>query len=99
MKYTQMLYEKVSDIWRQTHQHPFVIGLGKGDLPVESFIRYMKQDYVYLIDFAKLFALGSVKATNIETMAFFQNSCMKHCTERWNCIANTLKGLELPKNS
>lgn len=71
MKYTQMLYEKVSDIWRQTHQHPFVIGLGKGDLPVESFIRYMKQDYVFLIDYARLFALGSVKATNIETMAFF----------------------------
>jgi thiaminase (transcriptional activator TenA) len=71
MKFTQNLYDKVSDVWRQTHHHPFVIGLGKGDLPVESFIRYMKQDYVYLIDYAKVFALGSVKAKDLDTMAFF----------------------------
>jgi thiaminase/transcriptional activator TenA len=31
----------------------------------------MKQDYVFLIDYAKLFALGSIKARNLETMAAF----------------------------
>ncbi|WCK54919.1 thiaminase II [Aneurinibacillus sp. Ricciae_BoGa-3] len=71
MKFTQVLYERVSDIWKQTHQHPFVTGMGDGTLPVESFIRYMKQDYVFLIDYAKLFALGSIKAGEVETMAAF----------------------------
>ncbi|WP_066064510.1 thiaminase II [Neobacillus soli] len=71
MKFSQRLYEKVTGIWEKTHQHPFVIGLGTGDLPVESFIRYMKQDYVFLIDYSKLFALGAVKARDIETMAAF----------------------------
>lgn len=71
MKFTQTLYEKVSEIWHRTHEHPFVAGLGKGDLPVESFIRYMKQDYVFLIDYSKLFALAAVKARNIDTMASF----------------------------
>ena len=71
MKFSQIIYEKVSAVWQQTHQHPFVIGMGTGDLPVESFIRYMKQDYVFLIDYAKLFAFGSVKARDIETMAQF----------------------------
>ena len=71
MKFSQTLYEKVKDIWDQTHQHPFVVGMGTGDLPVEIFIRYMKQDYVFLIDYAKLFALGAVKAREMETMAAF----------------------------
>lgn len=71
MKFSYRLHEKVKGIWDKTHEHPFVVGLGKGDLPVESFIRYMKQDYVFLIDYSKLFALGTVKAKNIETMAAF----------------------------
>nr|WP_263327454.1 thiaminase II [Neobacillus sp. Marseille-Q6967] len=71
MKFSQALHEKVSEIWHKTHEHPFVLGLGTGELPVESFIRYMKQDYVFLIDYSKLFALGAVKARDIETMAAF----------------------------
>lgn len=71
MKFSQILYEKVSEIWGETHEHPFVVGMGTGDLPVESFIRYLKQDYVFLIDYSKLFALGAVKARDIETMAAF----------------------------
>jgi thiaminase (transcriptional activator TenA) len=71
MKFTQTLYEKVSGVWEKTHEHPFVVGMGKGDLPVESFIRYMKQDYVFLLDYSKLFAIGAVKARDLETMASF----------------------------
>lgn len=71
MKFSQILYENVSEVWQKTHQHPFVVGMGTGELPEELFIRYMKQDYVFLIDYAKLFALGSVKAHDIETMAQF----------------------------
>lgn len=71
MKFTERLFESVSEIWEKTHEHPFVVGMGNGDLPVESFIRYMKQDYVYLIDYSKLFALGTVKARDVETMAAF----------------------------
>lgn len=71
MKFSDRLYRNVNEIWEKTHQHPFVIGMGTGELPVESFIRYMKQDYVFLIDYSKLFALGAVKATDIETMAAF----------------------------
>lgn len=71
MKFSQRLFEKVQDVWIKTHQHPFVVGLGTGELPVESFIRYMKQDYIYLIDYSKMFAFGTVKAQDVETMAAF----------------------------
>lgn len=71
MKFSERLFQQVTDIWTKTHQHPFVVGLGTGELPVESFIRYMKQDYVFLIDYAKLFAFGTIKARDIDTMAAF----------------------------
>lgn len=71
MKFSERLFQKVTDIWEKTHEHPFVVGMGNGDLPVESFIRYMKQDYVFLVDYSKLFALGAVKAKDIDTMAAF----------------------------
>ena len=73
MKFSARLREKVNPIWEKTHQHPFVTGLGSGGLPVESFVRYMKQDYVFLIDYSKLFALAAVKARDVETMAAFAN--------------------------
>ncbi|MBO0961113.1 thiaminase II [Neobacillus sp. MM2021_6] len=71
MQFSHRLHDKVREIWEKTHQHPFVDGLGKGNLPVESFIRYMKQDYVFLLDYSKLFAWGTIKSKDLDTMAAF----------------------------
>jgi thiaminase (transcriptional activator TenA) len=71
MKFSQRLYDKLQPIWRQNHAHPFVQGIGSGTLDQEKFRFYMIQDYLYLIDYAKLFALGAVKATDVETMGKF----------------------------
>lgn len=71
MKFSQLLYDNVQEIWEKTHHHPFINGLGAGNLSVEYFIRYMKQDYIFLIDYAKLFAFASAKATDLETMGAF----------------------------
>lgn len=69
--FTERLRKSVAPIWERTHQHPFVTGLGDGSLPVESFKFYMKQDYVYLIDYAKIFAIASTKAYDLATSAKF----------------------------
>jgi thiaminase/transcriptional activator TenA len=71
MTFCEELYAKAKHIWVANHKHPFVQGIGHGTLPKESFRHYMIQDYLYLIDYAKLFALGSVKATDVETMGKF----------------------------
>lgn len=71
MKFSERLYEKLQPIWRQNHAHPFVKGMGDGTLAQRKFRFYMIQDYLYLIDYAKLFALGAVKATDVGTMAKF----------------------------
>lgn len=70
-KFTDRLYENVQPIWEKNHHHPFVQGIGKGTLDRDKFIYYMKQDYVYLIDYAKLFAAGVIKARDLETMGKF----------------------------
>jgi thiaminase (transcriptional activator TenA) len=70
-KFTERLYQNVQPIWEKNHNHPFVQGIGKGTLPREKFIYYMKQDYVYLIDYAKLFSAAVIKARDLETMGKF----------------------------
>lgn len=62
MTLTKELYESVKDIWEGYYCHPFVEGLTDGTLPVEKFKFYMIQDYLYLYDYAKVFALGMIKS-------------------------------------
>jgi len=33
----------------------------------------MKQDYIYLVEYSRIFAVGSAKAMNLETMTTFSN--------------------------
>lgn len=71
MPFTDRLYEKAKPVWNLCYQHPFVKGIGDGSLPLEKFRFYMIQDYLYLIDYAKLFAIGVVKAQDVATMGRF----------------------------
>jgi thiaminase/transcriptional activator TenA len=52
-------------------QHPFVKGIGDGSLQVKKFRYYVSQDYAYLIDYARVLALGSARAADLESMAWF----------------------------
>lgn len=70
-RFSERLYQSVQPVWKKCHAHPFLAGLREGTLELERFIYYMKQDYVYLIDYAKMFALGSLKARDLETMGKF----------------------------
>ncbi|MFD0049804.1 thiaminase II [Actinomycetes bacterium NPDC127524] len=71
MTFTQIMHVKVRDIWAKTHRHPFIAGIGTGELPKEVFIRYMKQDYIFLIEYSRLFALGVLKARDVQNMSAF----------------------------
>ena len=58
-------------IWADYLTHPFVLGLADGSLDKEKFKFYLLQDYVYLFDYARVFAEGVVKARDPETMRIF----------------------------
>ncbi|KAL6895293.1 Phosphomethylpyrimidine kinase domain-containing protein [Trichoderma longibrachiatum] len=55
----------VRDVWNEFLYHPFVMALGNGTLPLESFKGYIVQDYLYLIHFSRANALAAYKAKSI----------------------------------
>jgi thiaminase/transcriptional activator TenA len=73
MKFSESLYESVKDIWDSYYTHPFVRGIGEGTLDKDKFKFYMIQDYIYLLDYAKVYALGVVKAETEEVMQDFSS--------------------------
>lgn len=71
LKFSERLLKNLKPIWQKNHDHPFVKGIGDGSLDVDKFRFYMIQDYLYLIEYSKLFAIGAVKAKDVKTMAEF----------------------------
>ena len=71
--FTERLWLSVEDIWESYLDHPFVKGLGDGSLEVDKFQHWLKQDYVYLVEYARLMAIGAEKSPNLETMNLFTN--------------------------
>ena len=65
------LHEAAAPVWEACLKHPFVTGIGEGTLAVEKFQYFMLQDYLYLFDYARVFALGVVKARDPELMRTF----------------------------
>ena len=49
-------------IWQAQKTHPFVVELADGTLDREAFEHWVKQDYRYLQDYARLWALAGTKA-------------------------------------
>src|SRR5229473_5537883 len=49
----------------------FVRGLGDGTLPIDRFRFYLAQDYVFLIEYCRVFALGAAKARDLQTIEVF----------------------------
>lgn len=58
-------------IWEANYAHPFVQGIGDGTLSQDRFRFYLAQDYVYLIDFSRFFAVAAAKAPGLPPMERF----------------------------
>src|SRR5215510_2621933 len=54
--------------WRTYTQHDFVLALASGDLPEASFRRYLVQDYLFLIHFARAWGLAIYKSDTMAEM-------------------------------
>lgn len=65
------LHDAAAPVWEACLRHPFVTGIGDGTLDMEKFRYFMFQDYLYLFDYARVFALGVVKARDPELMRVF----------------------------
>lgn len=70
MRASEFLIDSGKELWESFLRHPFVAGITEGTLPQEKFQYYMIQDYLYLMDYARVFALGTAKAEDLETAGF-----------------------------
>jgi len=51
--------------WDDYVAHPFVLGLRDGTLPEPAFRHYLGQDYLFLVHFARAYALAAYKAETL----------------------------------
>jgi hypothetical protein len=71
MAFTDELRQAADPIWSAAHEHPFVRGIGEGSLDSAKFRHYVRQDYLFLIDYARLLALGCARAPRLDEMTRF----------------------------
>ncbi len=71
MSFTNDIEYRARPIRQAIFAHPFISGIGDGTLPVDKFQHYVKQDYVYLIDYSRVLALASARAPDLESMGWF----------------------------
>lgn len=69
--FTDRLYERVEPIWASYMEHPFIKGLADGSLDEDKFKHWLKQDYIYLIEYSRLFAIGAAKAIDLDMMSTY----------------------------
>jgi thiaminase/transcriptional activator TenA len=68
MAFTEELDPVAEPIWTAITAHPMVSRLGDGTLDEEPFRRWVRQDYVYLIEYARVFAHTAASAPDLERM-------------------------------
>lgn len=71
MSFTKSLKEKIAPTWEDCYKHPFVQKIGSGELEKDTFMFYLKQDYKYLLEYARIFALGALRASDEEAIKNF----------------------------
>ncbi len=70
-RFSDHLRRIVDPIWSAQESHPFVRGIGDGTLEIERFAHWVRQDYRFLIDYCRLFALAAARAPDLDTMTRF----------------------------
>lgn len=73
MSFARGLKDQAAKVWEDGYNHPFVQEIGKGTLDKAKFQFYLLQDYQYLLQYAKVFALAAVKADNEAMMTQLTN--------------------------
>lgn len=68
MGFFERLKTAASAEWQAYTKHPFTSGLADGSLPEPAFRHYLAQDYLFLIEFARAYALAIYKAPALSDM-------------------------------
>lgn len=87
MKLFERLKSDCAEDWASYAEHEFVERMGDGTLEQASFQHYLVQDYLFLIQFARAYALAIYKSRNLTEM--------RGCLEGLKAILDTEMQLHL----
>ncbi|KAF9064649.1 Ribokinase-like protein [Rhodocollybia butyracea] len=65
---SSLFIRKTSRVWKAYVEHDFVKLLGKGTLPKENFVHFIRQDYLYLRYYARAYALLAAKSSSFSAI-------------------------------
>ena len=70
MGFADDVEKKAEPVRQAILRHPFITGIGDGTLDTEKFKFYVRQDYVYLMDYSRVLAIASSRAPDLDTMSW-----------------------------
>jgi thiaminase/transcriptional activator TenA len=70
-RFSDELRQAADPIWQAQTEHPFVRGIGDGSLDQERFRFWVRQDYLFLVEYCRLFALAAARAPSLELLVRF----------------------------
>jgi thiaminase (transcriptional activator TenA) len=71
VRFTDELRAAADPIWLAQLDHPFVRGIAAGDLARPRFEHWIRQDYLFLIEYCRLFALAAARSPDLPTLTAF----------------------------
>ncbi len=74
MKFSERLFNENKEIWEKYLNHPFITEMESGKLDINSFKYYMLQDYLYLFEYTKVFAIGISKTNDTDDINILTQS-------------------------
>jgi thiaminase/transcriptional activator TenA len=66
-------HDRQALLWSAVLEHPFVQGIGDGTLARDRYEFYLKQDYLYLIDYSRILAVAAAKGGDLTEMRSFSS--------------------------
>ena len=68
---TEALWKAIGATFERIMEHPFITGLADGSLPKDTFAGYLIQDYFYLEEYGRCWALLGAQSPEIEDLVTF----------------------------
>jgi thiaminase/transcriptional activator TenA len=68
MKVSERLRRDADNIWKRVVEHPFIVELYCGILPIDKFKFYILQDYNYLVSAMRNLSIISSRADSVDAM-------------------------------
>ncbi len=97
MNIVDLMLKESNDIWKSYYEHPFIKEMNKGELDIKKFKFYLIQDYYYLFEYTKIFAIGITKTNDEKLMQGLAKIIDSILNDELNLHRNYMKRLGITK--